>query len=126
MQSVKLDTPKDIQAKLDLLNTEGVPLNSFLPRIIRAGLAAEDSLSISDDLNQIEIALEKARYVLQDVVEAYFGRDPQEGNAALSLLIDLDRYGTKAAIVQDYLWEISKLLKELQAELTNENNTKGG
>jgi len=68
---------------------------------------------LEDEISEIQIALQKAQYILQDIVDKFFScPDPEKKSAGI--IYEFPRNAVKAEIVYDYLREMDEALKDLQ------------
>lgn len=71
------------------------------------------NITVSNELNDVKIALEKAEFAIQDVVEGYFAFDDPDGHE-FNLLWEYKRGSAKANIAADYLYVIQQKIAELE------------
>lgn len=70
--------------------------------------------ALDDEITEIEIAVQKANFIIQDVTEDFFDRyvdDPEKNES--NILWEFSRASTKANIAQDYLFKIQQELEKL-------------
>ena len=72
-----------------------------------------DNFCIEDGLAELEVSLEKAVFVLQDITEDYFRFTDPTGHG-INLVWDYKRGSAKAYIVGDYLFEMRKKLAQFE------------
>lgn len=75
---------------------------------------------LGEELLQLSVACEKAFAIADSLQQDYFG--PEKPNA-LMLEYQYSRYSQYCYIVGDYLFEMSKMLKQLLGESSDEERT---
>ncbi|WP_153062793.1 hypothetical protein [Lysinibacillus parviboronicapiens] len=75
--------------------------------------------AIGDLVAEVSIALEKARITQQELIDGYFSKwQPTKKKDDLYLAAhDFERYDVFARIVEDYMFEITKKVTELEGKL---------
>lgn len=75
--------------------------------------------AIRDLVAEVSIALEKARITQQELIGGYFGKwQPTKKKDDLYLAAhDFERYDVFARIAEDYMFEITKKVTELEEKL---------
>ena len=84
--------------------------------------------AIGDLVAEVSIALEKARLTQQELIDSYFGKwqPTKKKDDIYYVAYDFDRYDVLARIAEDYMFEISKKVTELEEKLkAYESFTKG-
>jgi hypothetical protein len=72
-----------------------------------------DNFCIEDGLTELEVSLEKAEFILQEIAEDYFRFIDPIGHGT-ELVWDYRRASAKAYIVGDYLFEMHKKLAQFE------------
>ena len=79
---------------------------------------------LDDELISMQLRLERAEIILQEVAESYFEAfDPKTEEGRFGIAFSYARYKIYAEIVSDYLYEIRLILAELRDAQGNENAT---
>lgn len=76
------------------------------------------NLTLENGLLDLELYLNKAEFIQQDIDEGYFGYDDPTGHET-DLMWEYHRGQIKANIVSDYLFKIRQKLAELDAYISN-------
>ncbi len=67
-------------------------------------------LELTDALTGIEVALEKARYVMQEVIERFFDKfNPDKEDEGKRILYEFKRYAAFARVVDDILYDMESI-----------------
>nr|WP_054549514.1 hypothetical protein [Lysinibacillus sphaericus] len=83
--------------------------------------------AIGDLVADVSIALEKARITQQELIDGYFSKwqPTKKKDDIYYVAYDFDRYDVFARITEDYIFEVSKKVTELEEKLkTCESFTK--
>ena len=75
--------------------------------------------AIGDLVAEVSIALEKARITQQELIDGYFSKwQPTKKKDDINYVAyDFDRYDVFARIAEDYMFEISKKITELEEKI---------
>ncbi|MFJ6211674.1 hypothetical protein [Lysinibacillus sp. NPDC092081] len=75
--------------------------------------------AIGDLVAEVSIALEKARLTQQELIDSYFGKwQPTKKKDDINYVAyDFERYDVFARIAEDYMFEISKKITELEEKI---------
>lgn len=75
--------------------------------------------AIGDLVADVSIALEKARITQQELIDGYFGKwQPTKKKDDINYVAyDFDRYDVFVRIAEDYMFEISKKITELEEKI---------
>ncbi|MGA3601183.1 hypothetical protein [Lysinibacillus agricola] len=75
--------------------------------------------ALEDLVNEVSIALEKARITQQGLIDGYFGKwqPTKKKDDIYYAAYDFERYDIFARIAEDYMFEISKKVIELEEKL---------
>lgn len=71
------------------------------------------NLTFENGLQELQIALEKAEFAIQDVTEDYFSFNDPTGHE-VDLTWEYKRGSAKASIVEDYLFVMRRKIDELK------------
>lgn len=70
--------------------------------------------TLMDNINQIDIELDKARTIMQELIEGYFNKyDCNSQDDWLCITWEYERYGSFADILNDYIYNIWKLVRSV-------------
>ena len=75
--------------------------------------------AIGDLVAEVSIALEKARITQQELIDGYFSKwqPTKKKDDMYYVAHDFDRYDVFARIAEDYMFEITKKVTELEGKL---------
>lgn len=77
--------------------------------------------TLMDNISEIDIELDKARTIMQELIEGYFNKyDRNSQDDWLCITREYERYGSFADILNDYIYNIWKLVNSITNSDTKE------
>ena len=77
--------------------------------------------TLMDNISQIDIELDKARTIMQELIEGYFNKyDCNSQDDWLCITWGYERYGAFADILSDYIYKIYELVNSITNSDTKE------
>jgi hypothetical protein len=79
---------------------------------------AAAAFELEEEIANMQLALDKAKAMMTDVVDNYFGAysDPKDHEEILCIAQSFRRNGTYAQIAMDYLYQASDMVKALLSQ----------
>lgn len=72
---------------------------------------------LDDELSEIKRNITNAGYMMQDIMEDFFEHfDPKKRDEIILMAHEFPRYAAKASILQDILFKIEAIMKQLPVE----------
>lgn len=77
--------------------------------------------TLMDNISQIDIELDKARTIMQELIEKYFNKyNIDNPNDRFAIAWEYERYGAFADILNDYIYKIYELVNSITNSDTKE------
>ena len=77
---------------------------------------AQAAYTLSDEIMDMRMALDRAEIIMQDLTEEYFNKyDSHSEDGRTSIAWEYERYTLKSEIVSEYLYKIRAILDSLSS-----------